>query len=87
MDVTGADDPISGLELLRQDLRFGARNLARTPGVTSIAVLSVALGIMATTAIYGVIHGVIVDPFPYRDVDRLMGVRVRDLGSPRGRTG
>jgi putative ABC transport system permease protein len=78
---------MSWLERLRQDLRFGARNLARTPGVTAIAVLSLALGIMATTAIYSVIHGVIVDPFPYRDVDRLMSVRVRDLGSPRGQTG
>jgi predicted permease len=78
---------MSWLDRLRQDLRFGARNLARTPGVTAIAVLSLALGIMATTAIYSVIHGVIVDPFPYRDVDRLMSVRVRDLGSPGGRTG
>jgi putative ABC transport system permease protein len=78
---------MSWLERLRQDLRFGARNLARTPEVTAIAVLSLALGIMATTAIYSVIHGVIVDPFPYRDVDRLMSVRVRDLGSPRGQTG
>ena len=77
---------MSWLDRLRQDLRFGARNLARTPGVTAIAVLSLALGIMATTAIYSVIHGVIVDPFPYRDVDRLMSVRVRDLGSPGART-
>jgi predicted permease len=78
---------MSWLERLQQDLRFGARSLARTPGVTAIAVLSLALGIMATTAIYSVIHGVIVDPFPYRDVDRLMSVRVRDLGSPAARAG
>jgi predicted permease len=77
---------MSGLERLRQDLRYGARSLARSPGVTLVAVLSLALGIMATTAIYSVIHGVIVDPFPYRDVDRLMSVRVSDLGSPGGRT-
>ncbi|HSB61974.1 MAG TPA: ABC transporter permease, partial [Vicinamibacteria bacterium] len=77
---------MSGLERLLHDLRFGARSLARTPAVTAIAVLSLALGIMAATAIYSVIHGVIVDPFPYRDVDRLTSVLVRDLGSPGGRT-
>jgi hypothetical protein len=74
------------LERLRQDPRFGARNLARTPAVTGIAVLSLALGIMATTAIYSVIHGVIVDPFPYRDVDRLMSVKVWEPGARGFRT-
>lgn len=74
------------LERFRQDLRFGARSLARTPGVTGIAVLSLALGIMATTAIYSVVHGVIVDPFPYRDVDRLMSVRVWEPGARGFRT-
>jgi putative ABC transport system permease protein len=74
------------LDRLRQDLRFGARSLARTPGVTGIAVLSLALGIMATTAIYSVIHGVIVDPFPYRDVDRLMSVKVWEPGARGFRT-
>jgi putative ABC transport system permease protein len=74
------------LEHLRQDLRFGARNLAHTPSLTAIAVLSLALGIMATTAIYSVIHGVVLDPFPYRDVDTLMSVRVQEVGTPRGRT-
>ena len=64
-------------------MRFGARNLARTPGVTGIAVLSLALGIMATTAMYSVIHAVILDPFPYKDVDNLMSVSVCDPG-PRG---
>lgn len=77
---------MSGLERLRQDLRFGARNLAHAPGLTTIAVLSLALGIMATTAIYSVVHGVVIDPFPYRDVDTLMSVVVRESASPRGRT-
>ena len=69
------------LERLRQDVRFGARSLARTPGVTGVAVLSLALGIMGTTAIYSVVHGVIVDPFPYRDVDRLTSVKVWEAGA------
>ena len=38
--------------------------------------LSLALGIMATTAMYSVIHAVVLDPFPYKDVDALMSVRV-----------
>jgi len=59
-----------------QDLRYGMRTLRKNPGFTLIAVLSLALGIMATTAIYSVIHAVIIDPFPYKDVDNLMSVKV-----------
>jgi putative ABC transport system permease protein len=66
-------------EFLR-DIRFGIRHLAKRPGITSIAVLSLALGIMATTAIYSVIHAVVLDPFPYKDVDNLMSVRVWGAG-------
>jgi putative ABC transport system permease protein len=58
------------------DLRFGVRYLAKSPGVTLIAVLSLALGIMATTAIYSVVHAVVIEPFPYKDVDNLMSVLV-----------
>lgn len=69
-----------------QDLRFGVRTLARTPGSSSLAVLSLALGIMATTAIYSVIHAVVLDPFPYRDVDSLMSVRVSSPQQQGSRT-
>jgi len=58
------------------DLRFGVRYLSKSPGVTLIAVLSLALGIMATTAIYSVVHAVVIEPFPYKDVDNLMSVLV-----------
>src|SRR5688572_5846923 len=58
-----------------QDARYGLRTFARAPGFTALAVLSLALGIMATTAIYSVVHAVILDPFPYKDVDALMSVR------------
>jgi putative ABC transport system permease protein len=73
-------------EFLR-DIRFGVRHLAKSPGFTSIAVLSLALGIMATTAIYSVIHAVVLDPFPYKDVDNLMSVRVWDPGQRGFRLG
>src|SRR5215468_1531712 len=72
-------------EVLR-DIRFGVRHLAKSPGVTSIAILSLAFGIMATTAIYSVIHAVILDPFPYKDVDNLMSVKVWDPGQRGYRT-
>lgn len=70
-----------------QDLRFGIRTFVRTPGFTTLAVLSLALGIMATTAMYSVIHAVVLDPFPYKDVDALMSVRVWDPGQRGYRTG
>jgi putative ABC transport system permease protein len=63
------------LHQLGQDVRFGVRTFVRTPGFTTLAVLSLALGIMATTAMYSVIHAVVLDPFPYKDVDALMSVR------------
>jgi putative ABC transport system permease protein len=74
------------LEQARQDLRFGTRNLAASPGFTGLAVASLALGIMATTAMYSVIHAVVLDPFPYKDVHELTSVRVADAGGPGGRT-
>jgi len=61
---------------LWQDLHYAVRRLGKQPGFTAIAVLSLALGMMATTAIYSVVHAVILDPFPYKDVDNLMSVRV-----------
>src|SRR5262245_16808700 len=74
------------LEQFSRDIRFGIRRLAKSPGFTSLAVLSLGLGIMATTAIYSVIRAVVLDPFPYKDVDRLMSVRVWESGRG-GRTG
>lgn len=70
---------------LAGDVRIGVRNLVRRPAFTAVAVASLALGIMATTAIYSVVHAVILDPFPYRDIDRLMSVRVRDANGRGGR--
>ena len=60
-----------------RDLRFGLRNLRQTPAFTAIAVGSLALGIAGSTAMYSVIHAVILDPFPYKDPDRLMSVTVQ----------
>src|ERR1017187_6221015 len=60
-----------------RDLRFGARSLRQAPAFTAIAIGSLALGIGGSTAMYSVIHAVILDPFPYKDPDRLMSVTVQ----------
>ena len=69
-----------------QDLRFGLRTLRSAPGFSALAVASLALGIMATTAMYSVVRAVVIDPFPYKDVDRLMSIRVYDPEGRGGRT-
>src|SRR5271156_3496669 len=62
------------IETLLQDLRFGARTLARNAGFTVVAILTLALGIGATTAIFSVVYGVLLRPLPYHDSNRIMAV-------------
>lgn len=61
-----------------QDFRFGIRSLIQSPGYALTAVLSLALGIAATTAIFSVIYGVIIDPFPYSHPETLMSIQIRE---------
>ncbi len=62
------------LDALAQDLRFGARMLRRSPAFTVVAVLTLALGIGANTAVYSLVDGILLSPLPYPDPSRLVSV-------------
>jgi putative ABC transport system permease protein len=67
------------LSTIVQDLRFAVRTLGRTPAFTTVAILTLALGIGATTAIFSIVHGVLLKPLPYAHPERLANIWV-DLG-------
>jgi putative ABC transport system permease protein len=67
-----------------QDLRYGARSFLRAPRFTVPAVLALALGIGATSAIFSVVRGVLLEPLPYRDPGRI--VSIWEANASRNRT-
>jgi hypothetical protein len=68
---------------MSQDLRYGLRQLRRQPGFAALAILTMALGIGATTMLFSVAYGVLLKPLPWPDADRLIRVTERR----QGRTG
>ena len=73
------------LERLWADVRDAVRGFRRTPASTSVVVLTLALGIGVTTAIFSVVYGVLLKPLPFNEPDRLVAVnhRMPGFGVPR----
>lgn len=69
------------LDSLWQDVRYGFRQFARSPGFTAVAVLTLAIGIGGVTIIYSVIRNILLDPFPYVNSDRMVDLIVVDTAT------
>src|SRR5215467_7811308 len=74
---------------LGKDIRYALRNLGKSPGFAVVAMLTLALGIGASTAIFSVLDNVLMEPFPYPDTSRFMTLQIHDTeqSQPGGRGG
>src|ERR1700761_9377146 len=75
------------MENLLFDVRFVLRQLRRSPGFTATAILMLAFGIGATTAIFSIVEGVLLRPLPFPDSNRLMVLSDRIIGAEGGGNG
>jgi predicted permease len=69
---------------LRQDVKYSFRRLLKDPGFTLTAVATLALGIGVNTAVFSVVNGVLLNPLPYPEADRLVALYSRTADTPKG---
>jgi hypothetical protein len=72
------------LEDLRRDLRYALRTFRRSPGFAATAVVSLAVGIAAATAVFSIVNAALPNPFPFADINRIVRLDMNDNGKPRG---
>ncbi|MGH9736729.1 MAG: ADOP family duplicated permease [Candidatus Acidiferrales bacterium] len=70
------------LETLLQDLRYALRMLRKSPGFTTVAIITLALGIGSVTLIFSAVYGVILNTFPFRDAAQVTSFDIQDLARP-----
>src|SRR4051812_6080670 len=71
------------MQTLWQDVRYGLRGIGNRPGFAILAILTLGLGMGATTTIFSAIQNILLDPFPYTDARRVAAIQIRDLTSRR----
>jgi predicted permease len=76
------------MQTLWQDVRYGLRGIVNRPGFAILAILTLGLGMGATTTIFSAIQNILLDPFPYTDAHRVAAIQIHDVTSarPGGRT-
>src|SRR5439155_14233903 len=75
---------MSAIDAVMQDLRHALRLLRKSPVFTAAAVLSLSLGVGASTGVYSVISAILLHPYPYKGADRMAALSLNDKSGPRG---